>query len=130
MMKTVRGKKGSATIEYMTLIAFILGAFMIFQYYIVKGFGGQWKKSGDAYGFGKQYDPRLYGFYGDQGGTLECQFDSGRSAASRNVWYEIDCYNALCRTACQTDPFEEFSTACGDCIVAQCSTAVVPDCGD
>ena len=110
--------RGSSTIEYMTLLVFILGAFVIFQFYILKGFGGQWKKAADAYGMGKQYDPRNYGFQGDQGGTLECQYDS-----NLDIWYEVKCFEANCLTTCQTDPFGGACAACK----TNCS-AIVPDC--
>jgi hypothetical protein len=63
-----------STIEYLALTVFILGAIVVFQKYILHAFWGQWKKAGDVFSFGKQYDPRAFGTDGDGGGTLECMF--------------------------------------------------------
>ena len=62
--------------EYMTLVVFLLGALLVFQQYIVNGFSGQWKQAGDVFSFGKQYDPRIFGVLGTQGGSMECFWDS------------------------------------------------------
>lgn len=67
-------KKGAATIEYMALIAFILGALIVFDKYIVRSFWGKWQEAGDVFGHGKQHDPRPFGVDGAGGGTLKCTF--------------------------------------------------------
>ena len=70
MIKKIRSRKAGSAIEYMALIIFLLGALLVFKRYILRGFWGQWKKAGDVFGHGKQYDPR--GF--EDGGTLQCIF--------------------------------------------------------
>ena len=68
-------RTASSTLEYVSLIVFILSALYVFQTYIFRGISGHWKGASDTIGFGRQYDPREYGTDGTGGGTMECMFD-------------------------------------------------------
>ena len=50
-------------IEYTALLVIIMLVFLSFQKYVVRGFAGRWKETGDAFGYGRQYDPTK---------TIEC----------------------------------------------------------
>lgn len=69
-----RAEKAAAAIEYTALIFFLLSALVVFDRYILRAFWGQWRKAGEVFGHGKQYDPRGFGDEGKGGGTLECMF--------------------------------------------------------
>jgi hypothetical protein len=102
-MKRLLHKKASSTLEYMTLIAFILSALFVFQHYIVRAFSGRWKDVGDSFGQGKQYDPRPYGAKGDGGGTLICAYDVDGDrwilgSCHRACAFDLD--PAACRAGC------------------------------
>ena len=55
----------------------VLGAFLVFQKYITRGFAGRWKVVGESLGQGRIYDPKL---------TTECVFDP-----PSGVWYNKAC---------------------------------------
>jgi|GEM_PF-2950989 len=110
-------KKGASAVEYMALIAMVLGAFIVFDKYIVRMFWGQWQKAGDAFGHGKQYDPRSFGTAGDGGGTLRCIFiydDPDDLTSSNGKWARQPCYDdcllggdtsAQCATQCKDNTY-------------------------
>jgi len=88
--------------EYIGLLILIMSALMIFSNYIVRGFAGRLKSTGDSFGAERQYDPRPYGEHGEDGGTLRCVYhrDTGE-------WLDADCYDAcmpdltpVCIVAC------------------------------
>ena len=126
--------------EYMTLVVFLLGALFVFKQYIINGFSGGWKKAGDAFGHGKQYDPRPYGTCGDGGGSLECFYDSqhcvpdpnpnavaprptllqsGQLVCSTgfiNTWIDQRCYRRFCD--CTLPPEDPaYNAGCLMCLV-------------
>ncbi|MEW5894922.1 MAG: hypothetical protein AB1650_04080 [Candidatus Omnitrophota bacterium] len=70
----IKKSKAASTVEYMALIVFILGALFVFKRYIARGLWAQWKKAGDVFGHGRQFDPRPFGIDGEDGGTLRCMF--------------------------------------------------------
>lgn len=72
-----RWKKAAATVEYIALIIFVIGALVFFSRYILRGIWGKWRQTGDAFSHGRQYDPRGFGDKGKGGGTLECMFVYG-----------------------------------------------------
>jgi len=124
----------------MTLIVFLLSSLFVFQGYILRGYYGSWKKAGDAFGSGRQYDPRPFGNYGDGGGTLECFFDAthctsgtgpARPCTLINRWISKACYDA---TPCDcTMPIGTtgYITQCLQCL-ENCSESVAAGalCGD
>ena len=66
-MKRHSHKRAASVLEYITLIAIVAGALLIFQKYIAQAFYGRWKSVGDSFGAGRQYDPKR---------TIECTYDT------------------------------------------------------
>lgn len=97
---------GQSLIEYVTLIVLILGAFLVFQKYIARGFAGRWKSVGESMGQGRIYDPRM---------TTECIFDSLHT----NRWYDKACFDS---SGCDCLSVRANAATCRDCI-AGCATA-------
>lgn len=96
----------SSAIEYMAMITFILMAFFISQHFIMKGFAGRWKAAGDAFGHGKQYDPRD----STKGGSVECFFD-----AKKSLWISTRCFKSKCVTGIPSDPdCQQFLDPCSE----------------
>lgn len=50
-------KKSMSIIEYAMLIAIVAAALIGMQFYLKRAISGHWKQSGDAIGFGRQYEP-------------------------------------------------------------------------
>ena len=84
-------KKGQSVVEFTAVVLFILGAFLVFQKYIVRGFSGRWKGVGDSLGQGRIYDPKK---------TVECAFDPRPGTAETGVWFDKDCYKTTCESGC------------------------------
>lgn len=83
-------RRGQSILEYMVLVFFLLGAFLVFQKYIARGLAGRWKTIGTALGSGKYYDPN---------NTIECVFDQEFT----NTWYDQAAYEAHnCADVCLT----------------------------
>ena len=102
---------GQSLLEYMTLIVFILGAFLVMQKYIVRGFSGRWKDIGDSVGYGRLYDPHT---------TTSCAFDY----IHYNEWYSVNKFEANgCAEKCFLEPESIFSAACRECICSSQSEA-------
>ena len=80
-------KNGQSTMEYVTLIMFILASFLVFQKYIVRGLSGRMKGVGDSFAQGRLYDPNV---------SAECAYDY----IYHNQWYDSQCYDANCEGAC------------------------------
>ena len=68
-MRRFLPNRAASLLEYITLIAIVAGAFLIFQKYIAQAFYGRWKSVGDSFGAGRQYDPKR---------TIECIYDTGK----------------------------------------------------
>ena len=76
MFKLLRHKSYAVShVEYMSLIVFIIAILLVFQRYVYRGIAGSWKKAGDTFGHGRQFDPRPFGMRGHRGGTRELFFD-------------------------------------------------------
>ncbi len=78
--------------EHMALVMILLGGLLLFQKFIVRGFLGRWKATGDSFGQGGQYDPDK---------TLSCayhEWDIGPPVQSD--WYNVDCFEAACVARC------------------------------
>lgn len=95
--------------EYVTLVAIILIAFMVFQKYIGRGFAGRWKSVGEALGGGHIYDPRA---------TTECIYDFQYT----NSWYDQACFES---NGCDCLSVQANATTCqsciGNCAIARCN---------
>ena len=50
-------RRGRFTIEYAVLIAVVAAAFVSMAVYVKRGVSGQWRKVGDTFGHGRQYEP-------------------------------------------------------------------------
>ncbi|MFA5088657.1 MAG: hypothetical protein WC552_06435 [Candidatus Omnitrophota bacterium] len=109
MFRQISKNKAAAVLEYMILITFLLGVFLIFQEYIIRGIGGYWKKGGDIFGYGRRYEP---------GKTKRCAYDFEHT---NGVWYDLDCFEAHC------DCFSvrQDDKTCKLCIEDQCAD---PEC--
>lgn len=111
--KILLQQKAVAVLEYMALMVLLMACLLLFNRYIVRGFFGQWKKAGDVFGHGRQYDPRVFGVGGDQGGTLECYCEKKHLDSS--VWVPTRCADANCD--CTLPPeHPDYWTDCGDCL--------------
>jgi hypothetical protein len=78
----ILNKKAFSIFEYTVLFIIIVGAFLIMRNYIQRGIYGQWGKSGQSVGFGRQYDPQK---------SIECGFDE-----QSGLWYDHNCVESLC----------------------------------
>ncbi|MCK5580882.1 MAG: hypothetical protein KAJ18_06375 [Candidatus Omnitrophica bacterium] len=112
-------KKGSSVVEFMALIVFLLSMAFVFQHYIVRGLSGQWRKVGDTFGHGKQYDPRNFDVDdgGSGEGTLTCIF-----AEVVDRWVMEDCYEDTCDcTLPEEDP--QYDARCPSCLMENCQSS-------
>ena len=67
--------------EYLFFITLILLVIFSFQRYLSNGLNGMWKRTGDSYGLGRQYDPNT---------TIECAYDM-----TLNLWYDVACLESF-----------------------------------
>lgn len=104
-------KKAVAMLEYMVIIIFILGAFLVFKDYIIKGLMGRWRAVADTFGHGQQFDPRPLDTADlTTHGTVECFFEYNHCRASAwdiatltcavggelRRWVDERCYRTHC----------------------------------
>ena len=97
-MKLRMRKKGQSVVEFTAVVILILGAFLLLQKYIVRGFSGRWKGIGDSLGQGRIYDPKK---------TVACAYDP-----TLGVWFEKNCYKTTCEDGC----FPVRGAGCDACI--------------
>lgn len=107
MLKQINKYKAQSTLEFMVLLFFILGAFLVFQKYIVRSISGRWKTVGDSFGYGRQFDPKK---------TRECAYDH----RFFNIWYNETCFDKNCDcltidVTCGTCE-ANYNAMCRDCI--------------
>ena len=118
-MLRFRRNRGASIMEYMALLMLLMGALYIFQFYIVRGLSGRWKKAGDAFAYGRQYDPRPWGNMGSGKGTLACFWD-----VNTNDWISESCFDTNCDCTLPTyDP--NYPMLCTQCKI-NCSASVLP----
>ena len=103
-------KHGQSMLEFMTLVALIIFAFITLKPFIQRGISGRWKTAGDALGSGRLYSPDR---------TLDCRFDA---EFGTERWYNFDCFDQSCdcyskdsMTANATE-LESYQDACRVCI--------------
>ena len=82
------------------LIVIVLGAFLVFQKYIARGFAGRWKSVGESLGQGRIYDPKM---------TTECVYDFQYT----HNWYDQACFTA---DGCDCLSVRANWTTCKGCI--------------
>ncbi len=110
MFKLIRKHRAQSTLEYVVLLIFVMGAFLVFQKYIVRGFSGRWKSVGDSWGNGRLYDPKK---------TVECANDMFNDR--ENVWYNVPCFEAACVDSCLKVYVPATCTSCIDSCQAGCN---------
>lgn len=110
-------RRASSTTEYMALIIFVLTGFFIFQHYILRGAMGRWKSAGDAFGYGRQFDPRPFsdakGVLGKGGGTLECFYSE-----PIGKWVSTRCYQKNCNCLVLPEATPQQNNNCKTCLGA------------
>jgi hypothetical protein len=96
--KILLKQKATSALEYIAIMILVMACILLFERYIARGFFGQWKKAGDIFGHGRQYDPRVFGLGGDQGGTLECYCERNHTSVLRSgpTWIPTRCADANC----------------------------------
>lgn len=130
--KYVAEKKATSIMEYMALLLFLMAALYIFQFYVVRAISGHWKKAGDTFGGGKQYDPRAYGDHGEGKGTLECFFENTHcenpnfipgdaGCVLLNRWVSTKCFREKCDCTIPAEGGSQYNTRCWLCLREQCS---------
>jgi hypothetical protein len=75
-MKKISENAG-ATLEYLLLFTLFMGAVIVFQQYFLRAVGGNWKKAGDAFSHGRQYEPDV---------TVRCILVTGS-------WVTLPCFD-------------------------------------
>ena len=73
-------RQAFAVMEYVMLCIILAAALYSFRYYIQRGFQGQYRRSGETFAFGRQYNPTA---------SRDCAFDP----AANSIWYETGCFN-------------------------------------
>ncbi len=109
-----RRRRGMISLEYIALTTFILIALFVFQKYLVRGISGGWKRAGDAFGFGRQFDPRPP----DQGGTSKCY-----KSNLLGGWVDLECFksrNCDCTLPREDPDFLERCRRCSRLCIARC----------
>ncbi len=89
--------------EYSVFLTLLLAAVLTMQKFIVRGFAGRWKMTGDIFGQGMQYDPDKI-------------IDEEALNPFNNEWYDADDYQQCyddCRKSCMLYTLWD-SAACGD----------------
>ena len=73
------GRRAFAVLEYVMMIIILAAGLYAFRNYIQRGFQGQYRKTGESFGFTRQYNP---------GASRDCAFDT-----DLKIWYEQGCFN-------------------------------------
>ena len=91
------------------LSSIVLAIAIVFQPYIVRGLSGQWKKVGDSFGHGRQYDPGEFDSDGFRG-TRTCIYSELITS-----WVKEDCFEENCDCSLPVeDP--HYASLCLDCL--------------
>ena len=77
-----RHLKAYAVLEFIALIIFVIGAFLVMQKFLTRSVSGSYKSGADTFGFGRQYSYRE---------TLECDYDT-----DSGQWFNAACYEENC----------------------------------
>ena len=92
---------GSAVIEYLTFLAFILAILITMGVYTRRGIQGKWKETIQTVSAGRVYGSK----------TKDCYYD-----ARARVWADSHCYDAQCLEACSYPQEHEKYGECLGCI--------------
>lgn len=85
-------QRATAMIEYVFMAALLIGGLAVMQPFIQRAFTGSWKKSGDTFGYGRQFQATK---------TAECAYS--QINATFGVWYDNTCYEQLITTCAPQD---------------------------
>lgn len=102
-----------STVEYMALLVAVLVALFLGRFYIIRAFAGMWKKAGDTFSYGQQYDPRPFGAEGRGGGTLRCYY-----APQIGNWVDRQQAMMYCDCTVPKELTTEYQTRCISCLLA------------
>ena len=102
MTRRVFSEEAQSMIEYVTLIALVLGALVVMGNYIIHGLTGKWKATGSSFGFGLHFIPK---------NTIECRYDV---YAGTGRWYDDNCFD---NNNCDCFSLQQNSETCRDCIL-------------
>lgn len=111
MFRLMHKHKAQSTVEYMVIIAFVIGAMILFQKYIARAISGRYKATGDSFASGRLYDPNK---------TIDCAFDFQYT----NSWYNQVCFDKNCHVKCFSS-LRGSETECTTCINQTCK---IPEC--
>jgi len=109
-------KSAQATMEYLLLIIFVLTAFFVFRKYILRGFTGRWKTTGDSFAYGMYYDPKT---------SIDCKY---WEFGGFGFWYNATCEREKCAEECFSGNYRpDECQACllapgNDCFNWECQT--------
>ncbi|MFP4473613.1 MAG: hypothetical protein ACLFPX_07120 [Candidatus Omnitrophota bacterium] len=111
IFKRLASSKAATVLEYASLLVLLLVSILWFRPYILRAFHGQWKKAGDTYGHGRQYDPRGWGGDGSGGGTYECFYEE---IGGSGYWVPESCFEQNCN--CMLDTADSnYQAQCTNC---------------
>lgn len=114
MKRTYKPKNGQATLEYIVLAIFLLGALLVIQKYLAQAIAGRWKNVGDSFAHGRVFDAKK---------TLECVYDP----VYNDRWYNAACYEELgCGDPCLSIAVLDNPADCQACI-GQCFSSFCDD---
>ncbi len=111
-MILLRNKKnksrGVTTVEYCALVVMILSAFWFgLRGYIQRGMQGRWKAAGDAFGQGRQFEPKGDGAVSR---TEECFYSE-----EVHKWVDLECFETDCDCTKENDD-ADYATTCLACM--------------
>lgn len=87
----IKDANASSVIEYIVMILLVVGGMAVMQPFIARALNGTWKKSGETFGYGRQYQA---------GKTAECAYS--QISADYGVWYDNNCYQQAAAATCVT----------------------------
>ncbi len=109
-MKKLINNRAVTIVEYVMLVVVIVGALYVMKPYISRAFHGRWKATGDAFGFGRQYQA---------GRTFDCTYY--QLNPDYGVWYDDACYaQAIVSCGPGLTPCSTVPSPRGECPPAPC----------
>ena len=101
-------RTGTAVVEYIVMLMLLVAGMAAMQPFIARAFNGSWKKSGDSFGYGRQYEA---------GKSMECAYS--QISPTFGVWYDNNCYQHTVTVCAPGDQGCE-NTKKQECIESYC----------